>query len=89
MGMDSMREGLRDGDYKDLGKYSKEDILKGYEVMPLTPQQVLTMLSEEPSTHVHKCRLQILSYLKKYIRCLSRKELELFLRYHGEFPASC
>jgi len=39
------------------------------------------MLSEEPSTHAQKCCLQILSYLKKYIRCPSRKELELFLRY--------
>ena len=81
MAMDSMREGLRDGDYKDLWKYSKEDVFKVYEVMRVTPQRVLSMLSEEPSTHVHKCRLQILSYLKKYIRCLSRKELELFLRY--------
>lgn len=81
MAMDSMREGLRDSDYKDLWMCSKEDVLKVYEMMHLTPQRVLSMLCEEPSTHLHKSRVQMFSYLKKYIRCLSRKELGVFVRY--------
>lgn len=39
------------------------------------------MLAEEPSTHLNKSRAKIFSYLKKYIRYLSRKELGRFLRY--------
>lgn len=81
MAMDGMRDGLLEGDFENLWKCSKEDVMNVYNEMQLTPQRVISMLSEDPSTHLHKSRLQILSYLKKYIRCLSRNELARFLRY--------
>ena len=52
-----------------------------YHMMQLTPQRVIAMLAEEPSTHLNKSRAQIFSYLKKYIRYLSRKKLGRFFRY--------
>ena len=75
MAMDGMREGLRDGDFGNLWNCSKKDVTKMYNMMQLTPQQVITMLAEEPSTHLNRSRDKIFSYLKKYIRYLSRKEL--------------
>lgn len=81
MAMDGMREGLRDGDFENLWNCSKEVVAKMYYMMQLTPQRVIAMLAEEPSTHLNKSRAKIFSYLKKYIRYLSRKELGLFLRY--------
>ena len=81
LAMDGMREGLRDGDFENLWNFSKEDVRKMYHMMKLTPQRVIAMLAEEPSTHLNKSRAKILSYLKKYISYLSRKELGQFLRY--------
>ena len=81
MAMDGMRDGLRDGDFRNLWKCSKEEVAKIYDMMQLTPQQIILMLSKDPSTHLNKSRLQIFTYLKKYIRCLSRIELSRFLRY--------
>ena len=75
-----MREGLRDEDFENLWNCSKEDATNMYHTM-LMPQRVITMLAEEPSTHLNKSKANIFSYLKKYIRCLGRKELGRFLRY--------
>ena len=80
MAMDGMREGLRDEDFENLWNCSKENATKMYHMMQLTPQRV-TMLAEEPSTHLNKSKAKIFSYLKKYIRYLSRKKLGRFLRY--------
>ena len=56
MAMDGMREGLRDGDFENLWNCSKEDVTKMYHTMQLTPQRVIAMLAEEPSTHLNKSR---------------------------------
>ena len=90
MAMDGMREGLRDGDFENLWNCSKDEVTKMYHMMQLTPQRVISMLAEEPSTHLNKSRSKIFSYLKKYIRYLSRKELGRFLRYvHWQSCTSC
>ena len=81
MAVDGLREGLRDGDFENLWNCSKEDVTKMYHMMQFTPQRVIAMLAEEPSTHLIKSRAKIFSYLKKYTRYLNRKELGRFLRY--------
>ena len=81
MAMDGMKEGLQDGDFENLWNFSKEDVSKMYHMMQLTPQRVIAMLAEEPSAHLNKSRAKIFSYLKKYIRYLSHKELGRFLCY--------
>ena len=81
MAMDIIKEGLVDGNYKELWQCSKEDVLKLYDTMRLTPSRVISMLVEDPSVHTHKSRLQVFSYLKRYIRGLGREELGRFLRY--------
>ena len=81
MAMDIIKEGLVGGRYKELWQCSKEDVFKIYDMMQLTPSRVLSMLAEDPSTHIHKSQLQVFSYLKKYIRGLGREDLGRFLRY--------
>jgi len=81
MAMGGMREDLRDGDFENLWNCSKEDVTKMYHMMQLTPRRLIAMLAEEPSTHLNTSRAKIFSYLKKYIRYLSHKELGRFLRY--------
>ncbi|KAJ7381391.1 hypothetical protein OS493_001525 [Desmophyllum pertusum] len=76
-----MKECLVGGRYKELWQCSKKDVFKIYDMMQLTPSRVLSMLAEDPSTHIHKSQLQVFSYLKKYIRGLGREDLGRFLRY--------
>lgn len=79
--INEIRTGMLAGSCKELwGDFRKEDVDELYDRMKLTTSKLLGMIQVDEMV-LTKPQSQVLQFLKQYIRSLSPKELQLFLRY--------
>lgn len=76
-----IKAGMFGGKFDKLwGNFRKTEVDQLYDKMRLTTPKVLQMICVDEMS-LTKSQSQVLQFLKQYIKCLSPKELQSFLRY--------
>lgn len=80
MAMDSLKEGFLYG-ISDGTVFTKQTVFNIYKELSVTTDKVLSLITIEDLSTMTKAKEAVFTYLKRYVRNLTEKELPLFLRF--------
>lgn len=80
MAVDSLKEGFLCG-IRDGTVFTKESVYSLYNELSVTTDKVLSLLTIDDSSTMTKAKDTVFTYLKRYVRNLTEKELPSFLRF--------